>query len=339
MNFFSEISLDIHTGVQTALVISVILFFLSIWQGITSIRSARRLPFFRMRRQRMLRGWRLLFSSIFFAVLALFLNTRAEPLIYSYFPPTPTPSQTPTITLTPTITQTPTITLTPTITVTPSVSDTPTITPTPFIPEDILSLFESSVTPNPDAVFSPLLFTDGLNENYEPLNPGEVFQNPVNHMYAVFSYDGMIPDSQWTAIWVRDDGEIVNFETLPWNGATGGLGYTEWVPEPGESLPGVYQVQIFVGEQFKISGFFTIEGDVPTPQPTETNTPTVTPTETPTATHTLRPSNTPLPTRTLRPTSTVTPSRTPWPTLTRTPTTPTITPQGTRTRTPTPTGN
>lgn len=353
-------SLDIHTGILTALGIIGLLALLFIWQGIRSIRSARRLPFFRMRRERMVRGWRLLFGAILLIAMGFLINTQAEPLIYSYFPPTATVTVTPTITQTPTITLTPTISLTPTITKTPSVTDTPTITPTPFIPLAVETRFTSTITPNPDAVFSKLIFTNGIDENYTALNPNTVFQNPVGHMYALFSYDGMAVGSQWTALWYRE-GELVHFETLPWDGQTGGLGYTDWEPRPEEWLPGEYVVQIFVGLTWKQSGAFTVEGEAPTPAPTETPTLTPTPTRTITPTRTPRPTSTTTPTRTPRPTFTpsLTPtitltrtpylsptptlSRTPWPTVTKTPVTPSITPQPTvtprptRTRAPTPT--
>jgi hypothetical protein len=344
------LSLDIHTAVQTALVISIVALIFSIWQGIASIRNARNLPFFRMRRQRMVRGWRLLFTAIVLALVAFLLNTQAEPMIYTFFPPTPTVTMTPTVTTTPTITLTPTTTLTPTITPTPSVSDTPTVTPTPYIPLSVSQTFTSTVTPGPGAVFSELTFTDGLDELYRPLKPGTSFKNPIGHMYAVFSYDNLINGVQWTALWYRGS-ELVYFETKPWDGGTGGLGYTDWPPDKAYWLPGEYQVQIFIGSEIKVSGTFTVEGEPPTPRPTSTGTPTITPTQTPTGTATPRPTITPIPTRTPRPSATPsqiptvtpthtpympptqTPRPTPWPTLTRTPVTPTITPQPTLTRT------
>ena len=44
--------LDIHMGIQAALVVLGLAVVLMIWRGIASIRSARQLPFFRMRRDR-----------------------------------------------------------------------------------------------------------------------------------------------------------------------------------------------------------------------------------------------------------------------------------------------
>jgi type VI secretion system secreted protein VgrG len=162
----------------------------------------------------------------------------------------------------------------------------------------IEALFESEVTPNPNAVFSPLQFTSNC-DNLAEIEAATVFQNPINYMCAVFSYDQMTPGAQWTALWLRD-GKMIHYETLPWDGEVGGYGFTEWEAPASEWLPGAYTVEIFVGLDWKIVGQFLLEGDAPTALPTDT------PTRTPTAS------------RTSTPTRTSTPSRTP--TITRTPT-------------------
>ncbi len=314
--------LDIHTAVITVVALLFLFAVISLWTGIRSIRKARTLKFFRMRRDRMVTGWRMLFLAFIFIVVALLMRQFAEPLAYSYFPPTMTPSLTPTITSTPTISLTPTITLSPTITPTPSVSDTPTITPTPHVPLAIENQFTSSVTPNPDAVFSPLQFANALDDNFLPINPSLVFQNPIGHIYAQFTYDKMIPGAQWTAVWYQGT-ELVYYETKPWDGGTGGIGYTDWNPEPYLWLPTEYEVQIFVGYTWKTSGRFTVEGQPPTAIPSPTATSTSTATSTPT------PTRTPTPTPTRTPTRTVTPTRTPTSTHA-----PTLSPHPTDTRMP-----
>jgi hypothetical protein len=327
--------LDIHTAIQTALVLAILACLISFWSGIRSIRKAQKLKFFRMRRDRMVRGWRLLFFGVGLIFAIFFLNGYAEPLIYRIYPPTATLTLTPTITTTSTITLTPSITLSPTITPTPAVTDTPTITPTPHVPLAIEAIFESVVTPSPDAVFSPLVFAQALDENYEPVDPSDIFQNPVGHMFAYFTYDRMQDGVQWTAIWYRG-GELVYYETKPWDGGVGGRGYSDWNPPADMWLPGEYEVQIFIGLEWKQAGRFTVEGEPPTPppSPTPTSTPTNTPTPLPSATVTL--TRTPVPTFTVTPTRTPVLTPTPTPTRTATPTRgPTSTPSPTHTRPPT----
>lgn len=316
-------NLEIHTTVQIAFFIALALAVIFIPMGINRILAGRKLPYFRKRRDQMVIGWRMLLAAIILGGLALFFNNFAEPVIYTYFAPSPTQKKTPTITLTPSITLTPTITETPTITLTPLFSYTPTITPIPVVPPVIEARFESKVTPDPAAVFSPIQFARNLDNNYTPINPQSIFEHPVKHIYGAYSYDGVSDGSQWTALWYRD-GELVYFQTQPWAGGTGGYDYVDWDPDPSQWLPGEYEVQIFNGNFFKVSGRFTITGIPPTTKPTATpsftpsNTPLPTNTRTPTLTRTIKPTKTPVPTRTATITRTPTSTRTP--TITKTPT-------------------
>lgn len=328
--------LDIKTAVQTAFILALAGLVLSFWLGVRAIRAGRKLQFFRKRRDLMVKGWRLIFVSVGLAGVALIMNRYAEPVAYQVFPPSPT------VTQTPTITQTATITLTSTITVTPSITNTPSVTNTPMMPESIATQFSSTITPNPDALFSPVVFAREIKDNM-PVETAAEFANPIGKLYGSFSYDGMTAGSQWTALWYRGS-DLVCYETLPWDGSTGGYGTTECELPPDQWQPGNYQVQIFAGMEWKSSGDFVVTGNAPTPKPTasptRTSVPTatkgptptrtpVTPTSTRLPTSTRPPTGTPMPTRTMPPTSTMIPTRTPratdtqWPTPTKVPPTPT----------------
>lgn len=288
--------MDIRAGIITTIILAVLFALILLRAGIRSIQSARKLTFYRLRQKRTSGGWRMLGLGIFLLLSAAWFGRFGEPVAYRYFPPSPTPSLTSTITLIPTITLSPTITLTPTITDTPSVTDTLTITPTPFIPPAIEALFNSIVTPNPDAVFSPLQFST-VYENGECVAPATTFVNPIRSITACYSYNNMLPNVQWTALWFHD-GKLVHYDTLPWDGSTGGLGFSEWAPPPEKWQSGTYFVQIFVGLEWKVVGQFVISGDPPTSTPSITPSPTTVPTitRTPSATPTI--SKTPNPTST-----------------------------------------
>ncbi len=283
-------NVDIHAAITTAMILAGLGALWLVWLGGRALKRAGQIRFFRIRRQRLGAAWRMIVVGILLGGLAFGLGRYGEPVAYYYFPPSPTPSPTATITLTPTISLTPTLTLTPTMTLTPVESYTPTITPTPFLPSQVAAQFSSTVTPNPSAVFSPLTFATRV-VNAQPVNPATVFRNPVGHMYAVFSYNNMIPGSQWTALWYRD-GQLVYFETKPWDGEAGGYGFSDWNPDPSEWLPGRYQVQIFVGQDWEVVGEFIVEGDPYTPTQTRTPSPSRTPTPTPRPTDTLWPTST-----------------------------------------------
>ncbi len=313
------------------LAVAVLITFIS---GVQIIRNSRRLQYYRLRRSRLRTGWRTILAAIILAGITFVVNQFGEPVMYSFYPVTATLAPTPTITLTPTITQTPTITLTSTPTPTLSESYTPTPTATPHIPLAVEVQFSASVTPPAEAVFSPLRFAQGIDLAYNPINPNTSFNNPVGHMYAIFSYDKMADGVQWTALWYRD-GLLAYYETKPWEGGTGGFGFSDWEPDPDRWEPGNYQVQVFIGHEIKVVGDFEIIGLPPTETPTRT--PTLTPTATLTPTITMTPTITPVPTITVTrwPTWTASPTRTSLPpTATKIPSStplPTNTPVPTRT--------
>jgi len=290
-------NLDIHDAVVMTVILTVLGAILSIWSGVRAIRTSRQVPYYRLARKQVAGGWwTIVFAFVLFG-FAFLLGRFAEPVAYTYFPPSPTSSPTPTRSPTPTISLTPSITNTPTITLTPAESYTPTITMTPFVPMAIEVQFASTVTPNPEAVFSPLEFSLTV-ANMLPVNPQTVFENPLRRIFVTYSYDGMTDGVQWTALFYRD-GELLAYDTDVWAGGTGGNGQYELVLPTEEWLPGIYQVVFFVGMDWKVLGEFRVTGEPPTS--TNTQLPTLTPSATPTR----------------LPTWTPPPSDTRWPTATK----------------------
>ena len=278
--------MDIQSGVIALVLIALVFAFIAVRGGLRTIQAARKMTFYRLRRQREAGGWRLLALAVVLVIVAVILPIYGLPIAYEYFPPSPTPSETPTITQVPTMTLSPTITLSPTVTDTALVSDTPTITPTPSLPLAVLALFQSSVTPDPGAVFSPLTFSTQIDNSLQPINPNTVFENPITKIFATYSYDKMIPGVQWTAVWYRN-GTQVCLETHPFGGGPGGYDSASCEDPVGGWQPGIYETEIFVGEEWKVIGRFLVQGNPPTA------TLTITPTATETPTHTPVPSSTP----------------------------------------------
>jgi len=329
-------SLDIQTTVTIIFILLLLAGGGIFFTAIRAFQEASRLRFFLKRRKLLGRAWQLVFYALLVIVAAFLVNSYAEPMTYQVFEPSPTVTLTPTKTLTPTVTQTSTVTLTPTMT------ETPEFTPTPIMPAVISEGFTSEITPNPESDFSDLIFTRRLTSAYLPIDPNVRFDQPNTTIYGSFSYEKMIPGAQWSQLWFKD-GELIDYESILWNGASGGYGHTDITLSPDKWLPGFYEVQIFVGDTWKESGSFEVFGDPPTPTPTYTATMTLTPTETAVntatiiPTETLKPSETPQPTLTstgtLVPTLTATSTVTELPTRTSTPTeipTQTLTPAATR---------
>ena len=81
-------------------------------------------------------------------------------------------------------------------------------------------------------------------------------------------------DAQGGGLVTPDELRSGSLMTKPWDGSTGGFGYSDWGPTPDQWKPGVYTVQIFVGHDFKRGDSFTVEGEAPTAAPTLSPTPT-----------------------------------------------------------------
>jgi hypothetical protein len=167
-------NLDIHSAIVTAVILTILGSIFCLWSGFKAILKGRKVAYFRLSRQQVASGWWTVSFSLVLMASAFLLNRFGEPVSYRFFPPSPTSSLTPTISLTSTISQTPTISLTPTITPTLAISYTPTNTGTPFLPMAIEAQFLSLVTPNPAAIFSPLVFSLNVN-NFIATDPQTVF--------------------------------------------------------------------------------------------------------------------------------------------------------------------
>lgn len=271
-------NIDIATTIKAILVLLGLGVVISFVIGYRTIKSGQHLQFYRKRQDLIERGWRYLLGAVGLVALGLLLNRFGEPVAYQYFPPSPT------ITRTPTITQTPTITLTPIATFTPTITMTLSVTYTPGLPADVQATIQTPMGVNNEAVFSDIQVSTKTKDGVV-VDPQTSFDPPVTHLFGGFSYDKMALGVQWSAVWLYGN-EIKCIETKAWTYAPGGYGYTDCQLPADKWNPGEYTVQIFVGNTWKASGYFTITGAVPTASGTKQATPTpgATPTLTPSAT-------------------------------------------------------
>ncbi|MFH1185627.1 MAG: NBR1-Ig-like domain-containing protein [Chloroflexota bacterium] len=223
-----------------------------------------------------------------------------------------------------------------TIVVTPSpiIPPTSAMTPTPVMPIAVQAMIQGTVTPAFDTQFGRLRFSTEIN-NYALVAPGETFRNPIKQMYSVFTYQPIGVKVEWTALWYQNR-ELKHVDTTSWKDFPSGVAVVSWLRPASEWEAGEYEVQVFVGTDWKASGRFLLDGEPPTitasppatatasftPTTAASRTPTITPTATtrplPPPTRTSQPTRTltprPVPTSTARPSSTSTPA----PTVTRT---------------------
>jgi hypothetical protein len=244
--------MTIDSVVQSLILLLAACMVALVWAGWRMVRGSGGLRFYSLRRQRVAAGWRLMVGGIALGMLAVLLRAYGRPVAYAIVPPTPSVTPTRTQTLTPTITRTPTITSTPEATA------TPTETPTPSLPEPILVAFHETITPGTAAALSPISITARLDGFNRPLDAREEFAQAPRRLFGAFTYDGLQDGVRWTAIWRRGE-TVVCLESKPWDGGTGGYGYTECAPGAGWE-PGEYEVQMFLGETWWVSARFRILG-------------------------------------------------------------------------------
>ena len=246
-------NIDVATTIKVVMVFLVLAAIISLVMAARSIKAGRKLLFYQKRQVLIYHGWRLILLALLLVGSGLLISRFGEPMVYRYFPPSPT------ITLTPTVTATPTITLTPSMTFTPTITLTLSQTYTPSLPSFIQETVQTPIGPDVSAIFSPLSFSKSTKDGVVVENITE-FKLPITTLFGGFSYDRMAVGTQWTAVWLYGE-EVVCSETKAWNYAPGGYGYTDCTRPAENWKPGKYEVQIFVGQTWKTSGTFTILGD------------------------------------------------------------------------------
>jgi hypothetical protein len=100
------------------------------------------------------------------------------------------------------------------------------------------------------------VFSRAITPDYQPRDPRTVFSPGDNYVYAFFEYHNMNEGVVWRHVWHKDSEEIASESDL-WEWGTDGRAYVFFAPVGGYQ-PGRYRVQVYVGEQLKQTGTFTM---------------------------------------------------------------------------------
>jgi hypothetical protein len=288
-------NLSVEQSVLLAAGILAAIAVLAVAAGILLIRRAPSQPFFLVRQQTAAAGWRMILVAIGILALAAMVYAFGPTAILQVVSPTPTTTLTPTITYTPSITFTPSRTLSPTRTATGTLTFTASPSPTPFVPNNIRQIFTSNITPDPKVHIGEISFGKAPPPDFHRLVPAVFTSQETRKVVATFTYENMNYGVQFTAIWIRDGIPVYWNDSYPWSGPATGTAVIEWDMVPDYFLHGSYEVQIFIGDEWKTTGRFEVVGPLPTA--TNTLSPTVTRMPFPTTTDTAKPkpTNTPQP--------------------------------------------
>lgn len=266
------------TNLLSLLLVAAALFLFI--AGVRALRLGSKTIYFRHRRQRVLAGWWMTGASLLLVAIAVLIFRSKNPFfVPASLSPTPATSASH-------APATPSQTFTPAPHPSRTVTATASPTATPHLPLSLEIMVVSTVTPQASAAISDIRFSDTLLGGY-PLGNRFEWSNPLRRMYASYAYAHMTYGAQFTVLWFRN-GELVSFESGPWQSGGHGRSSSKWEPAPHEWHPGEYEVQFFVGTEWKATSRFTVTGE---PLPS-----TFTPTPSPTWTSSPVPSNTPIPT-------------------------------------------
>lgn len=98
-----------------------------------------------------------------------------------------------------------------------------------------------------DTNITPLVFSNEVDNDLNPLNPSRLFQQGSYTIYATFDYAGMRDGMSWSWVW-KYDGQIISGGHELWSYGDEGPGYVFLNPEEGFD-PGQYVVEIWVNEE------------------------------------------------------------------------------------------
>lgn len=162
----------------------------------------------------------------------------------------------------------------------------PTNTPEPSPTPEPAPATEEVETETPESVepeIGPITFALGATEAYDPIDPGDSFEEGITEIHAIFDYSGIAQGYNWERVWYLDGDEILR-SADEWSEEEAGR-FDYFLDAGGDPLPaGEWQLEIYVEGELLASGSFTIEGE-PTPvaaAPTATPAPTLAPSPTPT---------------------------------------------------------
>jgi len=244
------------------LIVAAVLVGLAITQLIT----ARRAPFYVMRRNALTRAtrWALAaLASLVVAVLLLLVVPSLLAVVPASVLPTATLTSVPTATATSRPTPIPTITPTRRPTATPPFI--PTSTPAILPPESALSPLPSAVPAGEDAHIAIITLATEQDASGQPVDPGVEFPPGDHRLYVFFTYEGMRNGTTTTFAWYKD-GQLVDFcsDTWLWGlvegrdwGERGRTSY--FCKPPGGWVPGTYEIRAFIETRLQGIAQFVIK--------------------------------------------------------------------------------
>ena len=104
--------------------------------------------------------------------------------------------------------------------------------------------FTPKVELNDNTELGTISFSTKINDDYQAIDPTNIFAVGSYTVYATFSYDGMADGMSWAWVW-RHDGEVVDGGNEHWAYGEDGPGYIYLNPDDGFRA-GEYTLEVWV---------------------------------------------------------------------------------------------
>ena len=127
-----------------------------------------------------------------------------------------------------------------------TVADQPFTVPIATLPEDF-DRFEPTAELGENSDLGTVSFSTEITDDYEAVEPQEIFPEGFYTLYATFSYDGLADGMVWSWIW-RHNGDILEGGNEVWKYGDEGPGYIYLNPEEGFDA-GRYSLEVWVNDE------------------------------------------------------------------------------------------
>ncbi len=118
--------------------------------------------------------------------------------------------------------------------------------------------FEPTIELNDDTKLGKIDFSTKINDDYEAVDPTNVFFAGKYRLYATFPYESMGDGMEWAWVW-RHEGEVVEGGNELWKYGADGPGYIYFNPDEGFS-PGEYSLEVWVNGELFTQSSLTMTG-------------------------------------------------------------------------------
>jgi len=126
------------------------------------------------------------------------------------------------------------------------VSDQPFVAAQPELPPEF-DRFEPTAELNKDSNLGTVSFSTEVTDDYQAVDPRDIFAEGYYTLYATFSYDELSDGMVWSWIW-RHDGDVVEGGNEVWVYGEEGPGYIYLEPEEGFEN-GRYSLEVWINDE------------------------------------------------------------------------------------------